>query len=104
MDRSSVDSDDLSPVQRRGHGTTCLLSVGTDDRDIAADARHDDRLVLTQDDDFFTDLDVEPETAGILYQKDQTLSGKEVSDIVEEIATYLPQDEIVLEYVSKNWL
>lgn len=80
------------------------LGVGADDRDIAAYARHHDRIVLTQDDDFFTDLDVDAETAGVLYQKDQTLSGKQVGDIVEEIATYVPRDEVVLEYVSENWL
>jgi len=59
-------------------------------------------LILTQDDDFFTTLAIE-QTAGVLFQRDQSLSAREVGDIVHELSEYLDQSEISLEYVSTNW-
>ena len=79
------------------------LGLGAPDELIARYARENDRLVLTQDDDFFTELDVE-DTAGILFQRDQTLSTREVGDVVHEMSQYLYQSDITLEYVSGNWL
>ncbi|WP_254833147.1 hypothetical protein [Haloglomus salinum] len=58
---------------------------------------------LTQDDDFFTELDIE-RTAGVLFQQDGTLSAREVGDIVHELSEYVDQSAVVLEYVSRNWL
>lgn len=80
-----------------------LRKLGADDASIARHAREHDRLILSQDDDFFTELDVK-DTAGVLFQKDQTLSTHEVGDIVHELSQSLDQSDITLEYVSKNWL
>jgi len=44
------------------------------------------------------------DTAGVLFQRDQTLSTREVGDAVHEMSQYLDQSAIVLEYVSRNWL
>lgn len=79
------------------------LGLGADDGSIARYAREHDRLVLTQDDDFFTELDIE-DTAGVLFQRDQTLSTQEVGNAVHEMSQYLDQSEITLEYISENWL
>lgn len=79
------------------------LLLGADDEAIATYGRETDCLILTRDDDFFTRMDVE-DTAGILFQKDQTLSAQEVGDIVHEISEYIDQDDVTLEYVSRNWL
>jgi len=79
------------------------LGLGADDASIAAYARETDRLVLTQDDDFLTDFQVD-EDPGILFQRDQTLSAREVGDVVHELSRYVEQYEITLEYVSRNWL
>lgn len=79
------------------------LGLGADDEAIALYAREHERLILTQDDDFFVERDVN-NTAGLLFQKDQTLSAREVGDIIHEIAQYLDQSEVSLEYVSENWL
>jgi len=43
-------------------------------------------------------------TAGILFQRDQTLSTHAVGDVVHEMSQYLDQSGIALEYVSANWL
>lgn len=79
------------------------LGLSATDEQITDYSRRSDRLVLTQDDDFFTRLQP-TDTAGVLFQKNQRLSGTEVGDIVDEIARFVPQDEVVLEYVSSNWL
>lgn len=61
------------------------------------------RLILTQDDDFFTQI-APSETAGVLFQTDPTLSSREVGDIVHELSEYIDQSDVILEYVSRNWL
>lgn len=43
-------------------------------------------------------------TAGILFQKNQTLSAREVGDIVHELSEYIDQSDVTLEYVNRNWL
>lgn len=79
------------------------LGLGADDPSIATYLRDTDRLILTQDDDFFTRLDI-GDTAGVLYQTDQTLTAREVGDIVHELSQYVDQSDVSLEYVSRNWL
>ena len=79
------------------------LGLGVEDHEIVAYARETNRLILTQDDDFFTAVDID-ETSGVLFQRDQTLSGREVGDAVHEIAEYIDQADVTLEYVSRNWL
>lgn len=44
------------------------------------------------------------ETAGVLFQRNETLSAREVGDIVDELSRYLDQSEITLEYVTDDWL
>jgi predicted nuclease of predicted toxin-antitoxin system len=77
--------------------------LGADDGSIARYAREHARLILTQDDDFLTELDIES-TAGVLFQRDQTLSTREVGDAVHELSRHLDQSDVTLEYVSGNWL
>ena len=60
-------------------------------------------MIFTQDDDFFTELEVR-DTAGVLFQQDQTLSTREVGDAVHEMSQWLDQHDVALEYVSRNWL
>jgi len=79
------------------------LDVGSEDTAIAAYAVSEGRLILTQDDDFFTELNID-ETAGVLFQKDQTLSARTVGEIVQTLSEYLEQEDIALEFVSRNWL
>lgn len=79
------------------------LGLGAEDQAIARYARQQDRLILTQDDDFFTELDV-ADTAGVCFQRDQSLSASEVGAIVETMAQYLDQSDVTLEYVSSAWL
>lgn len=97
----------INYLQKLGHDVerlddTSELGLGAADASIISYARDHDRLILTQDDDFFTEHDV-THTAGVLFQKDQTLSAREVGDIVHEMAQYLDQPEISLEYVSRDW-
>lgn len=79
------------------------LGLGVEDSSIVTYAQETNRVLLTQDDDFLTGFDVE-ETAGILFQKDQTLSAREVGDIVHELSQYIDQSDVTLEYISRNWI
>jgi len=104
----NIERATINYLKKLGHdieqvGDVSDLNLGSDDESIAAYAEETNRMVLTQDDDFFTELDMD-DTPGILFQKDQTLSAREVGDIVHEMAEYLDQDDITLEYVSRNWL
>lgn len=84
-------------------GDVSELGLGADDKSIAVYARETNRLVLTQDDDFFAQMGVD-QTPGVLFQTDQTLSAREVGDVVHEMSEYVEQTSIALEYVSRNWL
>ena len=79
------------------------LGLGAADDEIAAYSIETDRLVLTQDDDFFTDLRID-DSAGVLFQRDQTLSTREVGDIVDELSRYVLQQHVDPEYIGRNWL
>lgn len=104
----NVERATVNYLRKLGHDVELLdevseLGLGTEDESIARYAREHNRLVLTQDDDFFTELAVE-RTAGVLFQKDQTLSAREVGDIIHEMSRYLEQSAVTLEYVGENWL
>lgn len=69
----NVERASANYLRKLGHDVERLddvpeLGLGTDDERIARYAREHDRLILTQDDDFFTDIDIE-DTAGVLFQE-----------------------------------
>ena len=104
----NVERATVNYLRKLGHDVEQLdevseLGLGIEDESIARYAREHDRLILTQDDDFFTELAVE-RTAGVLFQRDQTLSAREVGNVVHEMSRYLEQSDVALEYVSGNWL
>lgn len=95
-------------LRKLGHdvewiGDVRELGPSSTDEEIAAYSLAENRLVLTQDDDFFLQLDLSA-CAGILFQRDQSLSAREVGDIVDEMSRYVPQVAVQLEYVSRLWL
>jgi predicted nuclease of predicted toxin-antitoxin system len=84
--------------------TVDALGQSVSDAEIAEYARRTDRVILTQDNDFFLELDVKRDTEGVLYQQDQEISARQAGDIVQNITEYYSQSEIVLEYISEDWL
>jgi len=104
----NIERATVTYLQKLGHDVEWIrdvteLGVGSSDAAIAGYATAQNRLILTQDDDFFTELDL-ADSPGVLFQKDQTLSAREVGDIVHEMSQYIDQSDITLEYVSANWL
>lgn len=104
----NVEQATVNYLRKLGHDVEWIgdveeLCLGAGDGAIATYGRETDRLILTQDDDFFTQLDI-GDTAGVLFQMDQTLSAREVGDIVHELSKYIDQSDLTLEYVSRNWL
>ena len=104
----NVERATISYLRKLDHeiewiGHVDALGLGADDSAIADYANEHDWLILTQDTDFFTQI--EPaETAGVLFQSDPTLSAREVGDIVHELSEYIDQSDVILEYVSRSWL
>ncbi|MFC7132294.1 MULTISPECIES: DUF5615 family PIN-like protein [Salinibaculum] len=104
----NVERATVNYLRKLGHDVERLddvteLGLGVEDESIAQHAREHGRLIFTQDDDFFTELDVE-DAGGVLFQRDQTLSTREVGDAVHEMSKYIEQSDVTLEYVSRNWL
>ncbi|MEF8854360.1 MAG: DUF5615 family PIN-like protein [Haloarculaceae archaeon] len=104
----NVEQATINYLRKLGHDVEWIgdgdgLGLGTDDEEIVVYGRETNRLILTQDDDFFTRIDVE-DTAGILFQEDQTLSAREVGDVVHELSECIDQSDVTLEYLSRNWL
>lgn len=79
------------------------LGISSTDEAIAAYSLAEDRLVLTQDNDFFLELNLS-DCAGVLFQRDQSLSSRAVGDIIDEMSRHIPQKAVTLEYVSREWL
>jgi predicted nuclease of predicted toxin-antitoxin system len=104
----NVERATVHYLRKLGHdvewvGDVANLGLGASDETIARHARANELLLLTQDDDFFTDVGLNA-TAGVLFQRDQTLSAREVGDIVDEISRLVDQNDVTLEYVNRNWL
>ena len=104
----NVEQATINYLRKLGHDVEWIgdvngLGLGADDEEITVYRRETNRLVLTQDDDFFTRIDVE-DTAGVLFQKDRTLSARAVGNVVHELSEYIDQSDVTLEYVSRNWL
>ena len=104
----NVERATIHYLRKLGHdiewvGDVSELGLGVSDEMIASYARTNDRLLLTQDDDFFTDIGLDA-TAGVLFQQDQTLSTREVGNVVDEMSRLVDQNDVTLEYVSRNWL
>lgn len=104
----NVELATVNYLEKLGHDVVRVtgvseLSEGDADERLAQYSRETNRLVLTQDDDFLTDVPP-TETAGVLAQRDQSLSARQVGDVVDEMATHIPQSELTLEYVTVQWL
>ena len=104
----NIERATVTYLRKLGHDVEWIrdvteLGVGSSDPSIVEYATAETRLILTQDDDFFTELDL-ADSPGVLFQNDQTLSAREVGDIVHEMSQYIAQSDVTLEYVSANWL
>jgi len=103
----NIERATITYLEQLGHdvewvGERPELGLGIDDETIVQYASADNRLVLTQDDDFLT-LAAD-HRVGVLFQTDETLSARTVGDIIDELADHIDQSTIVVEYVSRNWL
>ena len=101
----NIEPSLVRQLRKLGHDVERVVDVlgsGVSDDAVAGYAEEDDRLVLTHDDDLIREVDMS--VTGVLLQVDDSLSAKEVGDIVHEISEYIDQDEVELEYVSRNWI
>jgi len=103
----NIEQATITHLQQLDHdvewiGDVTVLGLGVSDDVIATYAARDDRLILTQDDDFLAIA--ANRSVGVLFQTEETLSAREVGDIIDELSDHIEQADIVVEYVSQNWL
>jgi len=103
----NIEQATITHLQQLDHdvewiGDVTVLGLGVSDDVIATYAARDDRLILTQDDDFLAIA--ANRSVGVLFQTEETLSAREVGDIIDELSDHIDQADIVVEYVSQNWL
>lgn len=76
---------------------------GTDDHQLAAYTKRENRLLLTYDNDFVHDIR-DAELRGTLFVEEDSTSSGEIADAVDRMAEFYPQGEVHgVEYVD-NWL
>jgi len=80
------------------------LGKGISDEQIAEYSITENRLIVTHDDDFVLDFDIDSYRA-VLYVPDLSLSPETVADSIHEMASYYDQSEIAgVEPVTPEWL
>jgi len=88
----NVEPKTVDYLETLGHDVVRVQDVdalgpGSSDRAIAVHSRRHDRLILSHDDDFVSDVDP-TETAGVLALRDQRLSAREVGDVIDRMASH----------------
>ncbi|GAB3689130.1 hypothetical protein GCM10028857_24120 [Salinarchaeum chitinilyticum] len=80
------------------------LGKGAEDEALGRYSRHEDRVIVTYDDDFVLEISEDGYTAP-LYLPDATVPTDHAADALHEIMTRYPQAELQgLIYVGSEWL
>ena len=80
------------------------LGKGTNDKPISTFSLDTERVIITYDGDFLEEF-TEADYYGVVYFDDETLSAKQVSDIVDTMASHYPEERFQgFEYGSQKWL
>jgi hypothetical protein len=105
----SVEHEVYQRLENYGHEVEYVdfvgsLGPGSTDSQVAAYAQETDRLIVTYDDDFWTEPDA-TDHAGVLAFEDATISAKGVADILHAASEHVPQDEIRgVRKLGREWL
>lgn len=90
------DVEYVADVQELGQSAT--------DDEIAAYSKRENRVILTWDDDFVTDL-TESDVYCVIYYGDTTLSREKVADIAHAMADAYPSSAFDgIQYGTRDWL
>lgn len=100
----NIKTSILTLLRQEGHDVTKVqdtLEIGDDDEDIIEHCRTDDRVLLTNDDDFFA-FDYH---SGILYLDEQTAPPRAVATAIRNIERHLPTDVLreTVVHVPNGW-
>jgi predicted nuclease of predicted toxin-antitoxin system len=82
------------------------LGKGTSGYPIARYSLSTDRVIVTYDDDFVLEVEVdESEYRAVIYIKDTMLLANQVAQIIHTMSQHYPQDQInSVEHVGQEWL
>ena len=102
-----IDQQIVTYLEREGHNVVHVetaLSLSADDADIAAYARQEGRIVLTNDDDFL-DASEFPELT-VFYYPDNELPEYDLVRMITELTRYYPtQTDLPRElFVTEDYL
>lgn len=92
-----------------GHDVERVVSVdalgpGSDDAEILAYARRENRYVLTADDDFLSEF-ADVDHPGVLFLPNERLAPDTIADVVSTLAGHLSrEDQADVVYVTREWL
>jgi predicted nuclease of predicted toxin-antitoxin system len=100
----NIKTSILNLLGQEGHDTTRVqsaLEIGFDDEDIIEHCRSDDRVLLTNDEDFLA-FD---HHSGILYLTEQTTPPRAVATAIRNIERHLPEDVLreTVVHVPNGW-
>ncbi|MFB6168165.1 MAG: DUF5615 family PIN-like protein [Haloferacaceae archaeon] len=80
------------------------LGKGATDSELAAFSKRTDRTIVTYDDDFIEATPPSQYRATIFFE-DDTMSAKEVAEIVHEMSKAYPHDQVIgLQKAGREWL
>lgn len=80
------------------------LGKGINDGSIGGYSKDHDRIVVTYDDDFVLELS-ESDYRAVFYFGDETLSAKQVADVIHRVTEVYPQEKVNgLHYLGEEWL
>ena len=105
----NIEHEVLHRLENYGHDVKHIdyisaLGKGTDDNSIGEYSLREDRVIVTYDDDFVTDLGPDAFRA-VLYFDDVSLSSIQVADILHTMSQHYPQEELRgVEFVGRSWL
>ena len=80
------------------------LRKGDSDETLAERSREEGWIIVTYDDDFWTEF---PESTygALLYFPDQSLSARQVAEVLHEVSTYYDRGELVgSQKIGRSWL
>lgn len=105
----NVEHEALHRLENYGHDIehvdfTPELGKGATDTAICEYSKAENRVIVTYDDDFVTEMDREMFRA-VLYLDDVSLSPEEIADIIHRLSERYPQEELQgVESVGREWL
>jgi predicted nuclease of predicted toxin-antitoxin system len=104
-----VEHEVMHRLDERGYAVEHVefhsdLGKGASDTSLSSFSLDTQRIIVTYDGDFLDHFE-ESEYYGVVYFDDESLSAKQVADIIDTMATQYPTEDFQgFEYGTRDWL